>query len=423
MSFQEVLTRRNGALYLEDVAIARLAEEFGTPVYVYSRTALRERAVRFKTAFGATPHLIAYSIKSNMNLAVVRTFVDLGCGVDVTSRGELERALLAGADPSQIVYSGVGKRPDEIDRSLKVGIAMFNVESLDELDMIDARAREAGTVAPISFRLNPNVDPKTHPNISTGLRSAKFGIPIEEAPEIYARAKSLTHIRAIGIDCHIGSQLTSLNPIRDALLKVKEAVIQLRSAGHTLEMIDIGGGLGVEYSGTDEPPTPEAYVQMVTEVVGGLEATIVCEPGRSMTAASGILISRVLYQKENVDKRFVICDAAMNDYVRPAMYGSVPRFSFEPSRGNAVAPADLVGPICETTDRFLKDVPLPPVENGDLVVLRDVGAYGFSMSSTYNSRPLLAEVMVDGSRVELVRRRQALEETWSGERMPDWDPS
>ena len=423
MSFEEILARRGNELCLDDVPVARLAEEFGTPVYVYSRTALRERAGRFRAAFRGTPHLIAYSIKSNMNLAVVRSFVDLGCGIDVTSLGELERALLAGTDPAQIVYSGVGKRPDEIDRALKVGIAMFNVESLDELDTIDARAREAGTVAPISFRVNPNVDARTHPNISTGLRSAKFGIPIEEAPEIYARAKSLPHIRAIGIDCHIGSQLTSLEPIRDALLKVKEAVLELRSAGHSLEMIDVGGGLGVEYSGSDHPPTPEAYAQMVTEVVGGLDATIVCEPGRSLTAGAGILFSRVLYQKENVDKRFVICDAAMNDYVRPAMYGSVPRFAFEPDRGRAETAADLVGPVCETTDRFLKGVPLPPVQNGDLVVLRDVGAYGFCMSSTYNSRPLLAEVMVDGPRVELVRRRQTLEETWHGERMPDWDTS
>lgn len=418
MSFSETLTHRDGALWLEDVAVDRLADEFGTPLYAYSRSGLIERAGRLLGAF-PEPNLVAYSIKSNMNLAVVRTFVDLGCGVDVTSLGELERALETGADPRRIVYSGVGKRADEIDRALGVGLRMFNVESLDELAMLDARGRACGAVAPVSFRLNPDVDARTHPKIATGLRTVKFGIPIEEAPAAYAHAKTLSNVEIVGVDCHIGSQLLSLDPIRDALLKVKNAVLTLREAGHAIELIDIGGGLGVEYQDGDEPPTPEAYAEMALEVVGGLGAALVCEPGRSLTAGAGFLISRVLYQKRNERKSFVILDAGMNDYVRPAMYGSPVRVA-SASSGDA-EPVDLVGPICESTDRFAAEYVLPSVSNGDVVVFRDVGAYGFCMASTYNGRPLPAEVMVHGSRVELVRRRQSVDETWAGERMPRWD--
>jgi diaminopimelate decarboxylase len=425
MNFAETLTRRAAEagrheLFIEDVAVAALAEEHGTPLYVYSRSGLIERAQRLRRAFGTSPHLVAYSIKSNMNLAVAQTLIrEAGCGVDVTSRGELERALLAGAQPQMLVYSGVGKRADEIDRALSVGLRMFNVESLDELALIDARGRASGCVAPISFRLNPDVDPLTHPKISTGLRSAKFGIPIEEARQAYAHAKTLSNVRSVGVDCHIGSQMLSLAPLRDALLKLKHSVLALREDGHSIELIDIGGGLGVQYSDDEEPPTQEAYAEIAAELVGGLEATIVCEPGRSLTAGAGMLISRVLYQKENSKKRFVIIDAGMNDYVRPAMYQSPVRIetASEADRN----PVDIVGPVCETTDRFASDYPLPAVRNGDLIVFRDVGAYGFCMASTYNGRALAAEVMVDGSRAELVRRRQTLEETWSGERIPDWE--
>jgi len=420
MSFADVLSRRGGALYLDDVSIRDLVRDYDTPLYAYSRSGLIERAQRLERAFGDTPHIVAYAIKANMNLAVVRTFVDCGCGIDVTSRGELERALVAGADPDKIVYSGVGKRVHEIDRALAVGVRMFNVESLDELAALDARAREQGAIAPVAFRLNPNVDPKTHPSISTGLRTNKFGIPVEEAPKAYEHAKTLANVKVVGVDCHIGSQLTSLGPLRDALLKVKQIVIDLRGAGQSIELIDVGGGLGVEYSGADDPPTPEAYAEMVREVVGGLDATLVCEPGRSLTAGAGVLIARVLYQKENVDKRFVICDAAMNDYLRPALYGSVPRIEHEPERDGPTSPADLVGPVCESTDRFLRDQPLPPLANGDLLVMRDTGAYGFSMASGYNGRPLAAEVMVSGARAELVRARQSYEDTWAGERVPEW---
>ncbi len=421
MTFREVLTRRDGALYLEDVPVAELVRRFDTPLYAYSRQGLIERAERMRRAFGREPHLVAYSIKANMNLAVVRTFLDRGCGVDVTSRGELERALHAGADPEKIVFSGVGKRADEIDLALEVGIRMFNVESLEELAALDARAQELRKVAPISFRLNPDVDPKTHPGIATGLHTAKFGIPIEEAPSAYSRAKSLPNVRVIGVDCHIGSQLTSLDPLREALVRINETVLSLREQGHTIDVIDIGGGLGVEYSGQDDPPTPEAYAKMALEVLGSLGVTLVCEPGRLLTAGGGIFVMRALYRKANAGRRFLIVDGGMNDLLRPSLYQVEMRIETDPLRSGDPAPVDIVGPVCESTDCFAKDRLLPPVEPGDLVVVRDAGAYGFAMASTYNGRPLVAEAMVDGSRAELVRRRQTLEETWQAERMPVWE--
>jgi len=258
MSFREQLTRRGADLYLEEVSLAELANRFGTPLYVYSRNGLLERASRLRDAFAATPCLIAYSVKANMNLAVIRTFLDQGTGADVTSLGELERALRAGAAARNIVFSGVGKNADEIDRALELGLRLINVESMEELARVDARARALDKIAAIALRINPDVDPHTHPKIATGLRTAKFGIPIEQAPEAYAHAKSLSHVKAIGIDCHIGSQLTSLEPIRQALMRIKPLSLALREQGHSIDMIDIGGGLGVEYSGRDEPPSPEA---------------------------------------------------------------------------------------------------------------------------------------------------------------------
>jgi diaminopimelate decarboxylase len=419
VTFREVLTRKEGRLCLEDVPVETLAREFDTPLYAYSRSALVERAERFERAFGETRHLVAYAIKANMNLAIAHLFASLGLGFDVTSRGELERALRAGADPAKIVFSGVGKRPEEIDRALEAGILMFNLESLEELDEVNGRARALGVVAPVSFRLNPDVDPKTHPYISTGLRTSKFGIPIEEARDAYARAKALAHVRAIGVDCHIGSQITSLDPIRDAMVRLRETTIALRSDGHSIEIIDAGGGLGVDYSGEDRPPTPEAYVETLCKTVGDLGATLVVENGRALTANAGILVSRVLYRKRNGERRFVIVDGGMNDYLRPPLYGAEPRIETDPLRDGESVTADVVGPVCESSDRFAKDRPLPPIERGDLLVVRDAGAYGFSMSSGYNGRPLAAEVLVSGDRAELVRRRQTIEESWTGERIPE----
>lgn len=422
MSFREVLTRRGDRLHLEDVAVARLAEEFDTPLYAYSRAALVERAERFERAFGNTPHLVAYSIKANLNLAIAHVFTRCGLGIDVTSRGELERALRVGARPENIVFAGAGKRADEIDLALAVGIRMLNLESLEELECVATRARERGTVAPVAFRLNPDIDPQTHPHIATGLRTAKFGIPIEEAREAYARAKALPGIRVVGVDFHIGSQITSLAPFREALGRVRAIVLDLRADGHAIEVIDVGGGLGVEYTGQDRPPTPEDYVGVVRKTVGDLSATVVIEPGRSLTANAGVLISRVLYRKTNGDRRFVIVDGGMNDYLRPMLYGAHTRIETDPLRPGSEAPVDVVGPICESTDRFAEDRLLSPVEPGDLVVLRDVGAYGFCMSSTYNGRPLVAEVLVNGERADLICERQTVEETWARERIPEESP-
>jgi diaminopimelate decarboxylase len=296
---------------------------------------------------------------------------------------------------------------------------MFNLESLEELDCIAARARAAGAVAPVAFRINPDVDPQTHPYISTGLRTAKFGIPFEEVRGAYARAKSLPEVRVVGVDFHIGSQITSLDPFREALARMRSTVLNLREDGHTIELIDLGGGLGVEYTGKDHPPSPEAYVDVVREIVGDLGATLVIEPGRPLTANAGILVSKVLYRKVNGERRFVIVDGGMNDYVRPMLYGAHARIETDPLRPGPETRVDVVGPVCESTDRFAQDRPLPPVERGDLLTLRDVGAYGSCMSSTYNGRPLVAEVMVDGDRTELIRRRQTVEETWTGERIPE----
>ena len=412
------LNRRGDRLYLEDVPVARLVEEFGTPLYAYGRTALRERAERFDAAFGDSSHLVTYAIKANMNLAIVHDFARMGLGFDVTSLGELERALRAGGEPDRILYSGVGKRSDEIDRALQVGIRMINLESLEELERVEERARTLETTAPVAFRLNPDVDPKTHPYIATGLRTSKFGIPVEEAGEAYARAKALPHVRVVGVDCHIGSQITSIEPIRDALVRVRDVVKALRADGHEIEIIDAGGGLGVRYSDDDAPPSPEEYVGAIREILGDLDATLIVEPGRSLVAEAGVFITRVLYRKVNGDRRFAVVDGAMNDLLRPALYQAEMHVETDPLRDGPLVPIDVVGPVCESTDRLAKDRALPPLEQGDLVVFRDAGAYGFCMASGYNGRPLPAEVWVEGDRVDLIRERQTIEESWAGERIP-----
>ncbi len=358
------LNRRGERLYLEDVPVARLVEEFGTPLYAYGRTALRERAERFDAAFGDSSHLVTYAIKANMNLAIVHDFARMGLGFDVTSLGELERALRAGGEPDRILYSGVGKRSDEIDRALQVGIRMINLESLEELERVEERARMLETTAPVAFRLNPDVDPKTHPYIATGLRTSKFGIPIEEAGEAYARAKALPHVRVVGVDCHIGSQITSIEPIRDALVRVRDVVKALRADGHEIEIIDAGGGLGVRYSDDDAPPSPEEYVGAIREILGDLDATLIVEPGRSLVAEAGVFITRVLYRKVNGDRRFAVVDGAMNDLLRPALYQAEMHVETDPLRDGPLVPIDVVGPVCESTDRLAKDRALPPWSRG-----------------------------------------------------------
>ncbi len=409
--------RRDGALHAEGVALERIAEVVGTPVYVYSAGELRSRYRALAQAFAGARVTICYALKANMNLAVVRTLVAEGAGADVTSGGELFRALRAGADPQRIVYSGVGKRDDEIDSALRAGIRLFNVESRAELRRIDARAGELGLRAPVAFRVNPDVDPKTHPYIATGLRSSKFGIPIDEALDAYAEAKALPNLRVAGVDCHIGSQITEIGPFADALARVRVLVQELRSAGHAIEVVDVGGGLGVTY-GEETPPTPQAYAAAVLHAVGDLGCEIVLEPGRWITANAGVLLTRVLYEKDNDGKRFVVVDAAMNDLIRPALYQSQMRIEPVRAADGPERSVDVVGPVCESGDFLAKNRALPPVERGGLLAICSAGAYGFAMSSNYNARPRAAEVLVAGDRFAVVRARETLDDLVRGESVP-----
>ncbi|NNL67918.1 MAG: diaminopimelate decarboxylase, partial [Myxococcales bacterium] len=386
--------------------------------YVYSASALAAAYDALDEAFSGVRHVIAYSIKSNPNLAVVRTLVNRGAGIDVTSAGELFRALRAGAEPARIVFSGVGKRDDEIDAALEAGIKMFNLESRAELRRVDAVAAQRGGVAPVAFRVNPDVDPQTHPYISTGLRTSKFGIPIGEAVDAYAEAKALEHVRVMGVDCHIGSQLTSLRPFADALARVAALVRDLRDAGHEISVIDVGGGLGVVYD-DEEPPSAQAYAEVVAEAVGGLDCEIVLEPGRSISANAGVFVTRVLYEKRNEDKHFVVVDGAMNDLIRPALYQAYQRLEPVGPPRAAASTVDVVGPVCESGDFLAKDRRLPEVARGELLAVHSAGAYGFAMASNYNARPRAAEVLVKGDRFEVVRERESLEDLVRGERIPE----
>ncbi len=413
----QAFARRGGELFAEGVPLARIADEVGSPVYVYSASALEQSFDEIDRAFAAVPHTVCYAIKANMNLALVRTLVARGAGIDVTSGGELFRALRVGADPRKIVYSGVGKTDAEIDAALRAGIRMFNVESRAELRRIDARAGELGVVAPVAFRVNPDVDPRTHPYISTGLRSSKFGIPIGEAIEAYAEAKCLAHLRVVGVDCHIGSQLTQREPWADALARVRALVVELRAAGHAIEILDAGGGLGVTYR-DEEPPTPAEYAQTLLAALGDLGCHLVIEPGRSIVANAGVFVTRVLYTKSNEDKHFVIVDGAMNDLIRPALYQAYQHIEpVGPPRGSE-RKVDVVGAVCESGDFLAKDRPLSEVERGDLLCVRSAGAYGFAMSSNYNGRPRAAEVLVRGERFAVVRERESHEDLIRGERIP-----
>ena len=414
----EAFSRRDGHLYVEHLQVAEIVSQVGTPVYLYSAGELLRAYTALDEAFGASRHLICYSIKANMNLAVVNTLVRRGAGVDVTSRGELFRALEAGADPTKIIYSGVGKRDDEIQAALEAGIKLFNIESRGELRHVDSVAGQLGVRAPVTFRVNPDVDPMTHPYISTGLRTSKFGIPIAEAVEAYAEAKALPNIEVVGVDCHIGSQLVSIEPFADALALVRDLVTELRRAGHGIEIIDVGGGLGVTYA-EEVPPSPEEYAAAVQGAIGDLDCEILLEPGRSLTANAGILVTRVLYTKGTDEKSFVVVDGAMNDLLRPALYGSYQRVEpVGPARAG-VSTVDIVGPVCESGDFLAKDRSFPSVEEGDLLAVRSAGAYGFAMSSNYNGRLRAAEVLVRGDRFAVVREREGLEDLIRGETIPE----
>ncbi len=407
---------REGELHAEAVPVGEIAARFGTPAYVYSRATLERHWLAFDRAFGSWPHLICYAVKANSNLAVLNLLARLGSGFDIVSVGELERVLQAGGDPAKIVFSGVGKREDELRRALQVGIRCFNVEVPGELDRLNRLAGEMGVQAPVSLRVNPDVDAGTHPYIATGLKENKFGIDVSRACDEYCRAAEMPHLRIVGIDCHIGSQLTELSPFLDALDRLLALVERLEERGIVLEHLDLGGGLGIRY-GDETPPEPAEYVAALLARLGERRWQVLLEPGRAIAGNAGILVTRVEYLKRTPAKWFAIVDAAMNDLVRPALYQAwqdiVP---VQPRRDVPVREFDIVGPVCETGDFLGRDRALALVE-GDLLAVRSAGAYGFTMSSNYNSRPRPPEILVDGERVHLIRRRESLEDLWRGERV------
>ncbi|HRD65563.1 MAG TPA: diaminopimelate decarboxylase [Candidatus Competibacter sp.] len=405
---------RNGQLYAEDVPVADIAAAAGTPCYVYSRATIERHWHAFDRAFGEHPHLICYAVKANGNLAVLNAMARLGSGFDIVSVGELERVLAAGGDPGKVVFSGVGKRRDELERALEAGIHCFNVESEAELALLERVAAERGQRAPVSLRINPDVDANTHPYISTGLKQNKFGIDVERALTIYGRAAASPHLDVIGVDCHIGSQLTQVAPFVDALKRILALVARLEGQGVRIRHLDLGGGLGIRYR-HEEPPLPADHAAAIMRYLRGLPYQILIEPGRAIVGNAGILVTRVELLKWGEDKHFAVVDAAMNDLLRPALYAAWQAIiPVEPRTGGESCRYDVVGPICETGDFLGKDRELN-VEPGDLLAVRSAGAYGFSMSSNYNSRPRAAEVMVDGDRFQVVRRRETVAELYAGE--------
>ena len=413
------------ALCCEGVPLARIAEEVGTPTYVYSLATLERHYQVFDAAFATRPHRVCFSVKACSNLAILRALARLGSGFDVVSGGELRRALSAGADPQKVVFSGVGKRDDEIAQAIEAGVLMLNVESAEELDAIDAVARRVGRRAPIALRVNPDVDAETHPYISTGLRKNKFGLPIAEARSAYARARGMAGIEVVGIDCHIGSQLTKVAPFRDAIARVASLARELSEAGCPLRYLDVGGGLGIPYQEEQgPPPSPADYAAAIGDAVRpfeGLGLELVFEPGRVIVGNAGVLLTRVLYRKVGEVKRFVIVDAGMNDLIRPSFYDSYHGIRPVVRRAGAERVlADVVGPICETGDFLARDRELDWPERGELLAFMSAGAYGFAMASNYNTRGRAAEVLVHGDRLEVIRARETWQDVVRGERVPEF---
>lgn len=414
---------RNGVLHAEDVPVSEIAAAVGTPAYVYSTATLTRHYRLVEEALAGHPHLICYSMKSNSNQALIRHLASLGAGMDVVSGGEYARARAAGVPGTRIVFSGVGKTREEMTTALTEGVRQFNVESEPELALLSQVAQSMGQTAPITLRVNPDVDARTHAKISTGKAENKFGVPIGEARRIYAEAARLPGIEVVGVDVHIGSQLTELEPYRNAFLKVAELTELLRADGHDIRRLDLGGGLGIPYERANSaPPLPFDYGRVIDETVGHLGCEIEVEPGRLISGNAGILLSRLIYRKEGADRTFLVLDAAMNDLIRPAMYEAhhdvIP--IVEPTPGTEVGPVDIVGPICETGDTFARERLMPPVADGDLVAFRSAGAYGAVMSSEYNSRPLVPEILVKGDQFAVVRRRPTFDEMIARDTIPEW---
>ena len=404
---------KNEQLYVEDLPVKQLAEEFGTPLYIYSRATLERHWHAFDSALGDHPHLICYAVKANSNIGILNIMAKLGSGFDIVSQGELERVLAAGGEASKVVFSGVAKSRAEIMRALEVGIRCFNVESIAELHHINQIAGEMGKIAPISLRVNPDVDAHTHPYISTGLKENKFGVSVDEALEVYKLAATLPHVKITGMDCHIGSQLTELQPFLDATDRLIRLIEQLKEDDIMLKHLDLGGGLGVTY--TDEtPPHPSDYAAALLNKLKGYEnLEIILEPGRAIAANAGILVAKVQYLKSNESRNFAITDTGMNDMIRPALYEAYMNIiEIDRTLEREKAIYDVVGPVCETSDFLGKQRELAIAE-GDYIAQRSAGAYGASMSSNYNSRPRTAEVLVDGDKAHLIRRRENLSELWA----------
>lgn len=408
---------KNQQLFAEDVAIADIISEHGTPAYIYSRATLERHWHAFDNAFGSHPHLICFAVKSNSNIALLNVMAKLGSGFDIVSQGELERVLAAGGEASKVVFSGVAKSHTEIERALDVGIRCFNVESIPELHRINEVAGKIGKIAPISLRVNPDVDAKTHPYISTGLKENKFGVSVQQAREVYRLAKTLPNVKITGMDCHIGSQLTELQPFLDATDRLIVLMEQLKEDGIELHHLDLGGGLGVPYNG-EEPPHPTEYTEaLLAKLKNYPNLEIILEPGRAISANAGILVTKVEYLKSNEDRNFAIVDTGMNDMIRPALYEAYMQITeVNQSLDREKAVYDVVGPICETSDFLGKGRELAIAE-GDLIAMRSAGAYGATMSSTYNSRPQAVEILVDGAKAHLIKARADFADLWRLEKL------
>ena len=414
---------RDGALFAEDVPVAEIAAQVGTPFYCYSTATLERHFRLFDDALEGMDHLVCYAMKAASNQAILKTLAALGAGMDVVSGGEYARAIAAGVPGERIVFSGVGKTAEEIRDALTGGIRQFNVESEPEMAVINQVALELGMVAPITVRVNPDVDAKTHAKIATGKAENKFGIPISRARKVYAHAASLPGLKVIGIDVHIGSQLTQLEPFQQAYEKVAQLTEELRADGHEISRLDLGGGLGIPYMrSNDAPPLPTEYGQLIKDTLGHLGCEIEIEPGRLISGNAGIMVSKVIYVKEGEDREFMIVDGAMNDLIRPAMYEAhhdiIPVVEAVP--GVEKSKYDIVGPICESGDTFAKERDMEPVNAGDLIAFRSAGAYGAVMSSEYNSRPLIPEVLVNGDQFAVIRRRPTLDEMINRDTIPEW---
>ncbi|HZR66829.1 MAG TPA: diaminopimelate decarboxylase [Terriglobales bacterium] len=410
---------QDSVLCCESVTLPTLAEKFGTPLYVYSAKAIRERVSAFQKAFREVDHAICYSVKANSNLSVLRLLGKAGCGFDVVSGGELERVLhVDRRSAKKVVFSGVGKTPDEITKAIKAGILLFNLESESELEVVAGCAARLKRTAAIAFRVNPDVPAETHPYISTGLRKHKFGVPIDEVRDLYARAASKKFLRVAGVSVHIGSQITNFAPFGAAMERVANLVNQLRRDGHKIEYVDAGGGLGIDYNGQqDFATTVSEYARAIARPLEGLNVKVLLEPGRSIVGPAGVLLTRVLYRKENGGKKFVIVDAAMNDLIRPSLYQAEHQIVPVNDRKAAQEPVDVVGPVCESGDFFARDRGLASTIESDLLAILDAGAYGMTLASNYNTRPRAAEVMIDGKSANLIRRRETIADLLRAETM------